>query len=486
MLDRLLGSTYSAFDKNPNAQIALRIKHPDRATWRVADRVLTLGTEAGAELVTIELRDRTMIELAGLIEEAGCQIVYLNLDMAQRAADSLLAGSARQSDANGDALRAYDSLLWSVLDAFAVVLEDAQEDVVTALRQLYLGTATDELLDVWGDYFGLVRNEGEPDEVYRLRIIAETLRPRVSKLAIEDAIKATTGHTVELYEPWRNTFVLSQSKVDGDDHIPDGTYWTHNVIQPVTSEEVDWTEILNVVERSRAAGVIVAPPRFDARLSVDATIEPVVLSAQTHTMSLQAFSDVNGRLDGFALGDSEPSAVNWKVAMAQLITVHNNDPLANPSSFDATRRNIRRANVVLSDSDPLGAINAVLPRSYWIQPPDFMTLSVHGLSDYEGRIYLGMVNEIITLMAGSVSFEDFSGARATFGIEEIRAFGPIDMGLPTQIGSLAIEEVHYSALSIPAPEVSLWGFSGAGPWAQDTTTGWGEETPSGEGIKPQS
>lgn len=490
MLDRLLNSTYSAFDKNPNAQIVLRIKHPAGVAWTVADRVLTLTTEAGALLGVIPLRDRTFITVAGLIADTGCQVVYLNMDMAHRAADALLAGSARQSDSNGDALRAYDSILWSVLDAFAVVLEDADDAVVTALRQLYLGTASDELLEVWGDYFGVIRQADELDDAYRLRIIAETLRPRVNKYAIEDAVKAATGHTVELFEPWRKTFTLGESRLDGDDHIQDGAFWTHNVIQPVTTEQVvSWPEILQVIERSRAAGTIVAPPRFEGRLYADGSVHPTVLSAQEQVMSMQAFSDVNGRLDGFALGDTEQSAVNWKVTMAVLLTIHNAEPLPNPSSFDATRRNVRRANVVLSDGDPIGAINAVLPRSYWIQPPDLMTLSKHGLSDYEGRIYLGMVNEITTLMAGSVSFQDFGGALASFGIEQVRPIGPIDAGIPTNFGSMSIEETHSEIVAVNdvmTPQVYQWGFSGGGAWSQDSTTAWGEETPWGQGIKPQS
>jgi len=489
MLDRLLDFTYSAFDKNPNAQIALRITHPSRVTWAIADRVLTLGTEAGAQLATIALRGITMTDLAGQIEDAGCRVVYLNADMAQRAADTLLAGRARQSDANGDVLRAYDSILFSVLDAFAIVLEDAREDCVTALRQLYLGTASAELLDVWGDYFGLVRLNGELDEAYRLRIIAETLRPRVSKYAIENAVKVATGHNVEIYEPWRNTFILGGSQLSGDDHMEDGTYWTHNVIQPVTAEEADWDAIMTVVERSRAAGVIVAPPQFLGRMSVDAKIKQTVLTGHTHTMSLQAFNDVGGRLDAFALGEVEPSATNWEVSMAELITISNVTPLADPSSFDETRRNVRRANIVLSEGDPVGAINAVLPRSYWIQPPDFMTLGEHRLSDYEGRIYLGMVNEITELYAGSVAFQDFGGALASFGIEEIRSMGPVLANLPTTIAVLGIEEVHAEVTTLAGvlePKPYLWGFYGGGVWDQDDTTDWQDVTPWGGGIQPQS
>jgi hypothetical protein len=164
MLERLLSSVYSAFDKNPNAQIAFRARHAAGLAWQVRDRVLTASTEAGAPLAVIALRDRTLDEVAELLAAAGCQIVYQNPDYAGRAADMLLSGSARQSQSEGDAFKAYDSLLWSLLDAYAIALEDADADIVAAIRQLYMGTAEAEWLEVWGDYFGVARDDGEADD----------------------------------------------------------------------------------------------------------------------------------------------------------------------------------------------------------------------------------------------------------------------------------------------------------------------------------
>lgn len=493
MLDRLLDSTYSAFDKNPNAQIVLRITHPAGVAWKVADRTLTLATEAGAPLAAIALRGIKLAELAGLIAGAGCTVVYLNIDMAQRGADCLLPGSARQSDSNGDVLRAYDSMLWSVLDAFAVVLEDANADVVTALQQLYMGTATGEILDVWGGYFGLLRLTGELDDAYRARIITETLRPRVNKYAIENAIQASTGHTVELYEPWRNTFVLGQSALDGDDHMEDGTYWTHNVIQPTTTDKVaDWSAILAIVERSRAAGVIVAPPQYQGRMSANANLSTntTVKGGMESVRSMAARLARKGQLDSFALGNEVADDTNWKCSMAELISLQNEVGLREQGSINASKRTLRRANIILSDSDAIGEINSVFQRTYWIQGPDDMVLGGAALSAYDGAIALGMVDEILTLFAASLSFSDFGGAQVSAGIEEVRSFGAIPAyeKISTQQPQVAIEAIHAEQVDVAkvmTPAVRMWGFGGVGSWNQNAGQTWNNDGEWGAGV-PQS
>lgn len=489
MLERILSSTYSAFDKDPNAQIAFRVRHADGVAWQVRDRVLTASTELGAPLAVIALREKTMDEVVELLAAAGCEVVYQSPAYASRAADSLLDGSGRQSQSDGDAFRVYDSLLWAMLDAYAVALEDGSADIEAAIRQLYLGTAEAEWLEVWGDYFGIPRAANETDEAYRVRIIVETLRPRVTKLAIERAIKSVTGNTVEMYEPWRDLFILGVSELDGSHHMEDGRYWTHNVAQPVSSLSIDWKPVMDVIERSRPAGTIIAPPRLVPRLSVSSSMTTTgsALAGQTDTRSMSAFVESKGRLDFFALGDEAPGAINHKGSMGQLIALRNLDALATPGSIDATRRNMRRANIVLSDSDEIGAINSIFPRTYWIQPPDFMTLSSHtALSDYDGAIELGMVNEITTLYAGGVSFSDMGGAVASFGIWENRPIGAVPAESETEQAPVGIEAVKSGVSTFSGtlnPKPAMWGFHGGGAWAQDEETGWEESTPWGTGVR---
>lgn len=493
MIERLLASLYSAFDKDPHPHIVLRVRHPDGVAWRVADRVLSVSTEAGAPLAVIDLHGKKLGQVAEQLQGAGCQIVYLNPEFAQRAGDVLLDGRGRQSQSNGDALSAFSSVLWSLLDAFALELQAADDGVASALRQLYLGTAEGEFLEVWGDYFGLLRLAGESDEQYRVRIITETLRPRVTKLAIERAVRDSTGNDVELYEPWKNVFTLSESALSRGDHMADGTYWLHNVAQPISRHPIDWRRPLEIIERSRPAGTIIAPPLYRPVLhaSSDITAGGSVKMGREELRSMYAYRTPAGRLNVMRLGDKEVPAKNYKASISQLTTMSNSDPLKNPHSMRAGMRTIRRANIVLSDGDAIGRMNAVFQRTYWIQPKDRPVLNSMRLSDYHGRIHQGMVDEIRTLLGISLAFEDFGGAVAYSGIEETRSTY-LDMGLVTQqqgVGITATRATHDEFNKVMTPKWFLWGFGGAGSWDQEPPIGWDEDKQWGEGITqypPQS
>lgn len=179
-------------------------------------------------------------------------------------------------------------------------------------------------------------------------------------------------------------------------------------------------------------------------------------------------------------------ALNHRIQAGQLITVSNSRALANPDSI-ALRRNVRRANIALSDSDEIGAINAVFQRDYWHQPPDFMTLSGKTrLSAYDGRIERRPVDEIRTLFAASMSFSDVGGAVASFGITELRSIGAIETKQPTLQPKAGVEFVRgkhsrFDPVFNPAP--AMWAYTGGGAWNQDAVTDWQDATPWGGGVR---
>jgi hypothetical protein len=179
-------------------------------------------------------------------------------------------------------------------------------------------------------------------------------------------------------------------------------------------------------------------------------------------------------------------ALNHRIQAGQLITVSNRLALANPDSI-ALRRNVRRANIALSDSDEIGAINAVFQRDYWHQPPDFMTLSGKTrLSAYDGRIERRPVDEIRTLFAASMSFSDVGGAVASFGITELRSIGALETRQPTLQPKVGVEFVRgkhsrFDPVFHPAP--AMWAYTGGGVWSQDAATDWQDATPWGGGVR---
>lgn len=75
-----------------------------------------------------------------------------------------------------------------------------------ATSQTRIRTATDGWLDLIArDFFalGFQRRANEPDAAYRARILAEILRPRVTRAAVSQAVQDLTGVVPIIFEPAR-------------------------------------------------------------------------------------------------------------------------------------------------------------------------------------------------------------------------------------------------------------------------------------------
>lgn len=260
MLEKLVSSLYSALDKSPDAKIAIRVQHPDGVRWEVAKRNLSVWTEGGASIGSVALDSLTIGQLAGWLRSQGCSVVYENPDFSAKSASVLLNGSGMQSTSNGDALEAYDSILWSLLDAYAFELEGASDSIDQALLQMYLGTVDGEWLDYWGEHFGMPR-EGRSDNDYREYIVEETLRNRDNALAIEKTIRQLAGEAVSIREPWKDIFILGESRMDDRHHFHGAHYYTYGVIQPVANTGTNWNKVLPLINRNKAGGVVIADPQ---------------------------------------------------------------------------------------------------------------------------------------------------------------------------------------------------------------------------------
>jgi hypothetical protein len=263
MLERLVSHLYSAFDTNPRERLALRIRHDSGAFWRIENGRITIGTEdlPDEPVLDMAIDGATIGDVASAAADAGFTIAYQDAELLSRAAAALRTGSGTQSESNGDHLYIYyDSLLWSLMDAFANGLEVAERDgIIAGLQQAYLHTAEGEWLDLWGSYFGIRREDGEDDAAYLHRTVAEVLRPRSNALAMEQTIKDLTGVDVYLREPWREIFMLDASTLSGAHRMQDGSFYTWTVFQPQVRQQISLAvraRILAIIERNRPAGVL--------------------------------------------------------------------------------------------------------------------------------------------------------------------------------------------------------------------------------------
>lgn len=371
-LQRLLKYPHAAvFDKAPAAELALRLRHPAGATWSVADERLTAS--AGGVDTTYDLSANTVSSLAAALQADGFEVAYLSPEFASRGASVLVEGAGSEGASNGDHLTAFTSPLWAIFGGYAREVREAEYQSQQALRQMVITQAEGEWLDLWGKLYNEGRRPGEADATYAPRIPQEAFRIRVNALAIEQAIKDHTGKDVIIEEPWGLMFRLDESALSGSHRFYNGENVGYHLLRPVSRESVDWTDVLAVIERNRAAGVIVLAPEVRMGRWVDASIDGTIWSARTSQRAIFVpfFSD--NRLDYLVLSAEEITR-NWPVMMFQLMTHANSDPLLDPVSI-SQRRTIAKASVVLSDGFRLGDENAVLPRAELTQEGEAMHVS---------------------------------------------------------------------------------------------------------------
>lgn len=196
LTQKLLGFLNRAFSRDPVQFLAMRLRYDGSMTWAVEDAVLTTTVVggSGAPLV-VDLTLYTLAELANhLNAQTGYTVVYrVTSEASLVGARTIIGGSGDQDASNGDHLYAFTSLTWAYLDANAVELKTAREQIYQMLRQMVVPTAENEWLDEIGGFYNVPRNNLEPDSLYGPRIIYEVTRPRNNNKAIEIAISVATG-----------------------------------------------------------------------------------------------------------------------------------------------------------------------------------------------------------------------------------------------------------------------------------------------------
>jgi len=231
---KLLGWLNRAFDKDPHAFLALRLRYGgDSMQWQVADGVLTTTVSGGiGTALSVDLSQYTIGTLAGWLElQPGYSVPYrVGADLAGVAALRLVEGSGDQDASNGDHLTGYTSILHAYVDTMAVELAAAQTAIEALPDELAVTTADGGWLDYQGSYYAVPRLDGETDPVYSRRIIAEVLRPLGNNVALEAAIAAYTGQTVTVSDVV--VYPAPEPRFSGLSHF-NGAYHFQPAVHPV-------------------------------------------------------------------------------------------------------------------------------------------------------------------------------------------------------------------------------------------------------------
>ena len=259
MLKRLLGSLHTAvFDTSPDSGLAFFIRHPAGVTWAVADETLTATVNGQSK--TYRLNTLTIGQLAGQLALDGFEVAGLSPEFSGLSASVLVEGSGNTLSSNGDRLYAFRDILRSILGGYARELRTAKAQIGEALKQMVITQAEGEWLDLWGTLYNTPRPQGMVDTSYQPLIPQEAFRLRVNGYAIEQAILDLTGQRVNIEEPWGNMFRLDESKLSSTHRFYDGSTVGYHLIRPVSDKTINWDGIIDIIERNKAAGVIVLPP----------------------------------------------------------------------------------------------------------------------------------------------------------------------------------------------------------------------------------
>lgn len=321
VLSKLIRYPHGAvFDKSPDAGVAFHINHPDGLIWSIVDEVLTVKMPS----VTTEyhLSRYTIGSLIAALQYDGVQVAKPSAYFFGRSSRVLLDGNGDASKPGGDALLGFKSDLWVTFAAFAAELRLAKLQVTEALKQMIITQAEGEWLDLWGSLYDVQRLPGEPDSDYQKRIPEEAFRLRVNKFAIEKAILDITGNRIHLREAWSRMFRLDSSRMSGTHRLVSGEEWRYGYIQPYAKGLFDWGNALEVIERNKAAGVIVFQPVAEIDRYVDAHLDGTISFGVAATAGAWVRPTFDFRLDYLQLSQTQPHR-NWTASILSVMGLMN-------------------------------------------------------------------------------------------------------------------------------------------------------------------
>lgn len=119
-----------------------------------------------------------------------------------------------------------------ILASIDTEFSDTETDIINSRSELSLDTADGAWLDLFGSTFGITRQNNETDSAYRTRITNFIQTERGTIPSITQAVQQFLNNnaiSVDVYEPYRNIFILNSSVLNGTDAFH-GSYYTTAVI----------------------------------------------------------------------------------------------------------------------------------------------------------------------------------------------------------------------------------------------------------------
>lgn len=299
VLQKLLKYPHAAvFDTRPHDAVVFRLRHSDQCLWSVADEVMTVSN--GSSSFTYQLQNLTVGQLASALTGDGFEVSNISSEFLSLSATVLVEGSGDQL--SNDKPTGFTSLLYALFGGYAREIREARYQGGEAIKQMVIPNSEGEWLDLWGNLYNHKRKQNQSDASYAPEIPREAFRIRVNALAIEQAIFDATGKHVIIEEPWGSMFRLDDSQLSGAHKFYNGETVGYHLIRPLSLNPIDFSDVIPVITRNKAAGVIILPAEVRPSSFVDATVDGTVwMGIQNQYATLIRSADEGGLSDSLVL-----------------------------------------------------------------------------------------------------------------------------------------------------------------------------------------
>lgn len=240
----------------PLNEFCFNLTHPaGDVQWEVAEGVLTANING--QVFQYDVESMTLGYLTSALTTSGFIVSDLDPLLVSYPATVIPEGVNNSSRAS---VPKFNSLLFNMLGAYAKELRKLRNAIPNALKQLVIPSSSGIWLSMWGRLYKIDRLDGMTDEDFAKYIPEEAFRIRVNARAIEKAVKDILGYDILITEPWTEMFTLDVSQLSGTHRFHNGTDTGYCLIKPVSFGEVDWSKIMPIIYRNKAAGVLVLTP----------------------------------------------------------------------------------------------------------------------------------------------------------------------------------------------------------------------------------
>jgi hypothetical protein len=247
-------------DKDAHAVPAFTLTYNGvSATVTIQTKTLVTSIDGGTgSALSVNLANYTIATLVTFLNgQTGYTAALATGANGAASALSLMEIVAQPLSAEPLTLYQFTSANWLIWMPILWQLQLAQINLQNALNELYITTGDSGFLDFWGRVYGNVtRNPNETDDAYALRIMTETTRPRLTALALEEAVlnevAVTIGTTSRLSDVG---FRWSHGGWNVQQYVTFPLYPTCFAVNAPSGGSVDITTVSPVIERNRAAGM---------------------------------------------------------------------------------------------------------------------------------------------------------------------------------------------------------------------------------------